>query len=198
VACDIIFGRGAWLLSSVLLLAGVSACGDQQAAPRAHPAAARNAAPLSPGSAAVGYVTALYSGDFARAAKFVPPAQQSLFRYIAKGLTPTSVRSEHIKAASVTVAGSKASVVLTGTLCATNASVGSAGSASGPSSAGPAAPGKLECITNTDPQSADPLFRISLIKTSANVWYVSYGAQGVTASPQPSAGYSSSSAAPSP
>jgi hypothetical protein len=194
----VISRRGIWLLSSILLLVGVCACSSsQQATSGAQPATAQNAASLSPGSAAVGYVTALYSGDPNAAAKFIPPAQQSLFRYIAKGLTKTSVRAEHIKAISVTVAGSNATVVLTGTLCATNASMGSSSSSSGSSpiaSAGPSAPGKLGCITNTDPQTTNPLFRISLTKTSANMWYISYATPGATPSPQPSVGSGSSSA----
>jgi hypothetical protein len=174
--------RVAWPLILVLPLAGVSACAGQAPA-KNHLILPQSTASSSPGFAAVRYITALYSDNVNVATQFVPPAERALFQYLTKNLSQASVRSENIRVVSTTITRNRASVVLTGTLCAANAS---------PSTV--ARVGKLQCITNVDAQSAGPLFRISLLKGAANQWYVFYAVPGATPRPQSSAGSRSSSA----
>jgi hypothetical protein len=157
-----------------VVLATASACASSTAQ-----SAGGRADVSMPSNAAVAYVTALFSGDVDRAAEFILPGDQNLFRYIADGVTSNSTRSENIKAAAVTVVGEKATVILTGTLCTTPSLSPTPMPSNSPSTQSPTiSSDNAQCVSNTDPHTTNPIFQVMLKSGDAGHWYVDYGSSG--------------------
>jgi hypothetical protein len=164
----------------VLSAAALMLCGCARAHPSLGSQANSNAQVMGPGQTAVAYMAAVYSGRIQAAAEFIRPSDRPLFRDISRGLAPNSTKAENLQAGKVTINADHAIVTLTGTLCATGSSPASPGASSSPTT---------RCLSNTDPNSRDPVFALPLEAQSAGGWFVVYPAHPAT-----SAGTSASGA----
>ncbi|WP_146259313.1 hypothetical protein [Streptomyces tateyamensis] len=74
-----------------------------------------------------------------------------------------SLSAHDLAAGSVEVTGDKAVVILTGSICSADATA--------PGTAGP------RCLTNTDQNSTNPGFKVTLEQLSDGKWYVYFPAK---------------------
>jgi hypothetical protein len=114
---------------------------------------------------ALRYSQALFAGDFAAAARYVTPASRNTLLALTDGLSGTSLTSRDLAVGSVSISGSSAVAVLTGTICSSR-------SMAPLSSSGPSA--HDQCLTNTDPHSASPAFQVELSRGPDGQWVVVY------------------------
>lgn len=120
-----------------------------------------------PGTVALRYNQALFAGDFPAASQYVVPSDRNAFLALTTGLGDSSVTSRDLAIGSVTVNGSTALAILTGTICSTGGTA--------PLSA-PSATSAPQCISNTDSHSINPAFRVTLSRGSDGAWMVFYQA----------------------
>ncbi|MCP2343842.1 hypothetical protein [Actinomadura rupiterrae] len=132
----------------------------------------------SPGAVALEYGKAMFAGRFDQAARWVLPAQVGTLRALTLGLPAGSVQARDLAVGSTSTSGGSAVVVLTGTLCRSGA----------PTKA--SSPG-MECVTNRDARSTNPIFRIQLAQDTRHQWFVTYPDPGQNGQPVPSSGASS-------
>lgn len=138
------------------------------------------------GAAALQYAQALFAGDSRMAGGYVEPASRGAFMLIAGGLKPSSLRSRNLAVGSSTVTGQAAVVILTGTICA-SATVGTQLSN--------AASGAMQCVTNADRHSSNPVFDVELTRAASGNWLVVYRAPAMAPISQSGEGGATSSAA---
>jgi len=171
---------------AAFICAGMSLAGCAARSGTPGPAAASGAAPAS---VAVRYGRAFFAGNFTGASRFVDPSSRSAFLALADGLGPASLSSRNLAAGSTAIRGEVAVVILTGTVCS------SASQASlPPGSHAPAA----RCVTNSDPHSTSPVFRVTLGRETDGRWMIIYqipspGTGGLTGAPSSSQSPGSSS-----
>jgi hypothetical protein len=163
----------------------LSGCASAHPAPRGQTTS--NSPLLGPGQTAVAYMSAVYAGRIQAAAEFIRPSDRALFLDISRGLIPNSTKSENLKAGKVAIKADHATVTLTGSLCATESLP-----ASLPASPDASSPPTTRCLSNTDPNSPDPVFAVPLEAQSAGRWFVVY-----TAHPPASAATSAAGTGPS-
>lgn len=144
------------LVAALCLLTAITACGRSEDG-----AGQGREYSDGPGQVAVSFMSAVYAGDVRGAAKYLQKSDQPLFLDISKGMQPNSTRAENLMAGNSKVTGNRATVVLTGTLCAL-----------APSTANPMSPTQ-RCVSNQDPASKDPMFSVSLAQVQGS-WCVTY------------------------
>ena len=132
-----------------LLLLGVAGCGASRSGTQS---------PDGAGEVALDYTNDLFTGDYDSVKALVQPSDRSGFQLINAGVEPGGADAENLGVGSVSLAGVAATVVLTGSVCRT---------------ATPGDPGG--CITNSDPNSDNPIFRVSLRQDSGS-WQVVFQA----------------------
>lgn len=147
------------LVASGAVLIGLGGCGSTAPAHTQVVGVDRHSA----GAVAQAYARHLFAGEFPLAAQSVLPAEQSVFRAITLGVGSASTRAQNLAVGSVAVTGQHAVVVLTGTLCTT--------ASRKPLSKSPSA---KNCVSNRDPKSTNPIFRVQLVMIPAKTWYVYY------------------------
>lgn len=117
-----------------------------------------------PDQVAMSYARSLFSGDFDAASQRVDSAGRGSFLALTAGLGPSSVRGHDLAVGSSSVTGTSAVVVLTGTLCSTHSLATLSAAAQSPGAG---------CISNADPHSLNPIFRIDL-SYEAGRWLVTF------------------------
>jgi hypothetical protein len=137
-------------------------------------------------TAALQYAQALFAGDYRMAGGYLEPASHGAFMLITAGLKPSSLRSRNLAVGSSTVTGQAAVVILTGTICA-SATVGTEPSI--------AASGAMQCVTNSDRHSSNPIFGVQLTRAANGNWLVVYRVPAIAPNSQSGEGGSTSSAA---
>jgi hypothetical protein len=110
----------------------------------------------------VRFTRALFEGDFARARQYLAPESRNALRVVTAGLREASVSQHNLAAGTDRVRGTSATAILTGTLCSSH-SVKAVNRT------------PHDCITNRDPHSDNPVFRVGLTLGSDRQWRVSYG-----------------------
>jgi hypothetical protein len=111
-----------------------------------------------PGRVALEYVRALFSGDFDKAQSLVEPGSQPAFRLVALGVDPKLVTARDLAIGATVVNGARASTTILGTICR----AGDSSSA-----------GATDCITNHDPGTSNPIFKVALVRQPGGDWLVS-------------------------
>jgi hypothetical protein len=129
----------------------------------------RKAATGSPGTGpaqvALTYASALFSGEFEVASHQVDLAGRGAFLALTAGLGASSIRSHDLAVGSSAVAGTAAIVILTGTICSSGSMATLPAAQQQSSGAG--------CVSNTDPHSASPIFRVDLASEGGQ-WLVTF------------------------
>jgi hypothetical protein len=110
----------------------------------------------------VRFTRALFGGDFDRARRYVAPDSRNALLVVTAGLRDASVSQRDLAAGSLRVHGTSATAILTGTLCSSH-------------SVKRVTRTSHDCITNRDPHSDNPVFRVGLKLGSDRQWRVSYG-----------------------
>jgi hypothetical protein len=162
--------RSASLAVLALAAGALGACGSARTAtpsasttaaiPRAT-SAAPNTAGADPGTIAVRFTRALFGGHFDRARRYVARDSRNALLVITAGLRSDSLSQHDLAAGSSRVHGTSAATILTGTLCSSH-------------SAKPVTQAPRDCITNRDPHSDEPMFRVVMTLGPARQWQVSY------------------------
>lgn len=145
------------------ILGAASGCGN--------PKTTANTSGAAPEAVAVQYVTDISAHKFDDAANLVLSGDRSDFKVVSAVIAKRQTSAHDIKALSTDVTGETATVTVGGTVCS--------GDGANPS----ASP---SCLTNTDPKSKNPVFRVSLEKAPDGRWYVYFPAP-VRTSPQQTA-----------
>jgi len=147
----------------VLVCTSVSGCASAH-----RQGAGTTTAPTSPSSAvasntpqavAVAFTQALYSHHMDAASAVVAPNSQSGFQVLASIISGKTNAARDIHPGTAKLAGTTGTVTILGTICS-----GTAGSTS------------PKCITNDDPTSSNPAFRVN-VQEIAGRWYVSLPTQ---------------------
>lgn len=144
---------------ATVALVGLAACGTNGST-----VAANNS---SPATVALQYTEALFGGHLDAARQFVAPASQNTFLVVTAGLGSLSMRTQGLTIGSTSVSDSTAVAILMGTLCSSHglAPLTPADTSS-----------SVNCVTNSNPHSANPVFRVQLIRNSDGRWLVTYRA----------------------
>lgn len=165
------------------LLLGVAGC----ATPAAHvPGSASGSASVArdaaqAGEVAVRYATALFDGDIKTAGALVEPPSRESFGLVAAGMGQNVVHAKGLANGRTTITAGRAVTTLLGDLCQ-DASTPSAVTVN-----------PADCISNHDPESTNPIFRVSLARQSSGQWLVTLSLEpgvsppGGPSSPAPSA-----------
>jgi hypothetical protein len=119
------------------------------------------------GQVALEYAQALFSGNFDKARALVEADSQSAFQLVRLGVDPKTLTVRDIGIGSTAVNGDRASTTLTGTICRKD----TAGAATG-------AP--EDCITNHDPSTSNPIFKVAVARQPNGKWMVSLKISGAT------------------
>jgi hypothetical protein len=135
-------GRTVSLVAVLAVL--VASCGS---------ASQTSAARTSAGQVALAFARDLFSGRLNQAASLVLPGEGSGFNVLATIIKHNVTRQTSLAIGSITMKGSTADVELTGTIC------------SGPTEQA------LNCVTNSDPHSAQPAFR-EWVQRNGTRWYI--------------------------
>lgn len=145
-----------WCLVTLVALAG---CGN----PAASNGTGSSPDNREPGQVALAYVRALFSGDFDRAQALVDPGSRAAFQLVALGMDPKLVTARDLGIGSTVVNGDRASTTILGTICR----------------AGGATPGLADdCLTNNDPSTSNPIFKVALVRRSDGAWMVTLDLTG--------------------
>jgi hypothetical protein len=134
-------------LLAVLLVTG---CGGRGTAEPEQPA--------GPGDVALSYVRATFSADPSRARRWVEPASQDAYRIVELGIGDQELSARDLAVGSTKIDGDRATVIVLGTLCRKEPKAKTT---------------EPECVTNTDPESANPIFRVFLARQADASWMVS-------------------------
>ncbi|MFF8727699.1 hypothetical protein ACF073_14580 [Streptomyces sp. NPDC015171] len=113
---------------------------------------------------AVQYSTALFSGQFTRAASFVLPRERGVLKVLFTGMNNSSVRAQGLGVGAVQVKGDSGNVVLTGKMCSSGVI---------PTGATVDPHHNEKCIVNHRRDTSDPAFLVAVCKSSAK-WYVCF------------------------
>ncbi|WP_163010788.1 hypothetical protein [Streptomyces dangxiongensis] len=128
------------------------------------PGAAADTKGMDPGTVAVQYSTALFSGQFTRASSFVLPRERGVLKVLFTGMTNSSVRAQDLAVGAVDVGAGSGSVVLTGKMCSSGVI---------PKGATVQPRQNEKCVTNHRRDTSDPAFHVAVCKTSGK-WYVCF------------------------
>lgn len=141
--------RGTWLLAGAVLLGGwATGCRSPKV-------------PVSaPGAVAVAYTSDIFSGNLNEAAALVLPSYRSEFRVLQTIMATNTGSATNLAPGDTTFSGNTAVVVVTGTICGNSPS------------ATPSASPAPRCLTNSDPNSSNPGFRVALEKSANNQWFI--------------------------
>jgi hypothetical protein len=162
--------RCAGLAVLALAAGALGACGSTDSATRSASTTAttspattgtRSTADPDPGTIAVRFTQALFGGHFDRARRYVAPDSRNALLVITAGLRSDSLSQHDLAVGSSSVHGTSAATILTGTLCSSHG-------------AKPVTRSSRDCITNRDPHSDDPMFRVVMTLGPARRWQVSY------------------------
>ncbi|GAA3121244.1 hypothetical protein GCM10010521_05710 [Streptomyces rameus] len=180
---------GAWgaapLLAALVLAA--TGCSSGSAGTGAAPGAAADTKGMDPGTVAVQYSTALFSGQFTRASSFVLPRERGVLKVLFTGMNNSSVRAQDLAVGAVDVKAGSGSVVLTGKMCSSGVI---------PKGATVKPRQNEKCVANHRRDSPDPAFHVAVCKSSGK-WFVCFP-KFDEAMRRGSAATSSGSAAPRP
>jgi hypothetical protein len=113
------------------------------------------------GQVALAYARALFAGDFATAQSLVEPDSQSLLGLIKIGYKPDELSAD-IRVGATVVTGDLATTTLLGEIC--HVTAGSS---------------PTDCVSNTDPGTADPIFRVNLIRSAGRDWQITLRTAGL-------------------
>jgi len=139
-------------LCSVAILVGLVGCGR----PAADPGAAKATADKA-GQVALAYTRALFSGDLGKARSLVEPGSRSAFQVVAVGVDPKLVTARDLSVGTTAVNGTLADATILGTICRRASK-----------------PGPDQCMTNTDPNTTNPIFKVTLAQQPNGDWRVSF------------------------
>jgi hypothetical protein len=148
-------------LTGVLLIACVTACGDQMGTTSGP--TSPNAVDSGSGRVALEYTRAVARGDFEAAIPLVAPSQRVILEAIALGQGPKTLPevTGEVSLGEVVEDGDSATVSMLGKMCRTE--VASESSTSAPVS---------DCIENYDPKTDSPVFLVHLAREDATGWKV--------------------------
>lgn len=118
-----------------------------------------------PRTVALEYARALFAGRTDKARELVAPESRAAFDAISNAAAAFATRSLNLAVGSSTVTGDIAVEVLTGTMCRTVKS---------PSPPAPSGSPLTDCVTNSDPRTKNPIFRITL-RRNGHTWQVFFG-----------------------
>lgn len=169
------------------LVLGMAGCATPAAQAPASASAVGDAAQA--GQVAVKYASALFDGDIKTARALVEPASQQSLELIAAGGTQNAVHAKGLANGRTVITSGRAVTTLLGDLC------------QGSSSRTVATVNPADCISNHDPESTDPIFRVSLLRQPDGEWRVTLSPEpgaSPTGGPSIPAPSSSASVAPSP
>jgi hypothetical protein len=121
----------------------------------------------TPAAVAVAYTNDLFSNRLADAMAMVLPSSQGDFKLMETLVSQQSGSAHGLVAGATRTSGNSAVVVLLGTICMSGSDVSPGRSA---------APGGARCLSNADPGSTNPGFKVSLQKASDGKWYVYFPA----------------------
>lgn len=155
---------GTWVIASAALTFAGTGCsaGDTSGTP--DPSGPATVAAAAPGPGAQAYTTALFSGDFDRAAAFVRPGDRGVLKVLVAGMSGSSVRAEGLGIGTVHTGATAGTVVLTGKMCSSGIS---------PKGATANSRKNEKCVENNKPNSTDPAFTVAVCKASKK-WYVCF------------------------
>lgn len=114
----------------------------------------------APGPVAVAYTRDIFLGKLTEAATMVLPSYRSEFRVLQTVMATNTGSVTNLAAGDATFSGNTAMVVLTGTICENTPG------------ATPSASPVPRCLTNSDPNSSNPGFRVALEKSAKNQWFI--------------------------
>ncbi|MGW4446994.1 hypothetical protein [Streptomyces sp. NPDC004682] len=156
---------GAWGVAPLLisLLVAATGCSASTGTPGAYGAADATLR-KDPGSVALHYSTALFSGRFGTASSFVLPRERGVLKVLFTGMTSSSVRSRKLAIGSVHTKGATGTIVLTGEICSSGVI---------PKGATIAPHHNEKCVENHQPDSKNPAFRVAVCRDSEK-WYVCF------------------------
>jgi hypothetical protein len=110
------------------------------------------------------YSTALFSGQFDRAATFVLPRDRGILKVLFAGMSQSSVRADRLGIGAVHTKSGSGTVVLTGKMCSSGVV---------PKGATVSPRQHENCVENNKPKSTDPAFNVSVCEASGK-WYVCF------------------------
>ncbi|UXY27190.1 hypothetical protein [Streptomyces sp. HUAS TT20] len=119
---------------------------------------------MDPGTVAVQYSTALFSGQFDRASSFVLPRERGVLKVLFTGMNNSSVRAKDLGVGSVKAKADSATVVLTGKMCSSGVI---------PKGATVKPRQNEKCVENHRRDTSDPAFKLAACKSSGK-WYVCF------------------------
>jgi hypothetical protein len=124
----------------------------------------------SPGEVALSYFSDVFSGQFKEASQWVDPKSRAPFELVFNDLSPSAVNDADLGVGSSTVTGDTALVIMTGKICTDGEGIAKSRPGSTPE---PAPKLSYTCQSNRNPHSVNPVFRVKLVLTHGNVWFVS-------------------------
>ncbi|MDQ0931448.1 hypothetical protein QFZ49_001355 [Streptomyces turgidiscabies] len=156
---------GTWSVASALLALAGTGCSSPGTSATPDPSGpATGVTATAPGPVAKAYSTALFSGQFDRAATFVRPTDRGILKVLFAGMSQSSVRADGLGIGAVHTKSTSGTVVLTGKMCS---------SGTVPKGATVSPHQNENCVENNKPNSTDPAFNVSVCKTSGK-WYVCF------------------------
>lgn len=144
------------MIGTLIVLLAVAGCGGAAGSGPASASADPNG---TPEDVALRYVRATFSGDPSSARALVEPASQDAQKIVELGIGQQQLSARDLGVGATQIDGERATVVILGTLCR---------SAPKARSASP-----RDCVTNRDPASKDPIFRVFVARQPDQTWLVS-------------------------
>lgn len=110
---------------------------------------------------AMNYLLAVSNGDYETASQYIVPEQRGMLKAVALSV-PAGQRNRVVLSTDsihVVRRGAGATATFIGSMCRAGTKTNS---------------GAADCVRNSDPSSASPLFRVELVKVRSGVWQVEY------------------------